>query len=54
MLRLAGLPQRCVSDFLPPAFRRSSRDKKEQITHMLRDAMSTVMRGSAEPRDRDI
>ena len=26
----------------------------KQITHMLRDAMSTVMRGSAEPRDRDI
>ena len=30
MLRLAGLPQRCVSDFLPPAFRRSSRDKKDR------------------------
>src|SRR3546814_4824751 len=27
-LRLAGLPQRCLPNFLPPAFRRSSRDKK--------------------------
>jgi hypothetical protein len=29
-LRLAYLPQRCVSDFLPPACRRSSRGKKDR------------------------
>lgn len=29
-LRLANLPQRCVSDFLPPACRRSSRGKKDR------------------------
>lgn len=27
-LRLEGLPQRCLPNFLPPAYRRSSRDKK--------------------------
>src|SRR3546814_13370271 len=29
-LHLAYLPQRCISDFLPPACRRSSRGKKDR------------------------